>query len=480
MNRNLTSTPLLLLNFLILGSLWLEANSAEKPNILVILTDDQGYADIGVHGLTSVSTPNMDRLAEEGISCTQGYANPICGPSRAALLTGMYQQRFGNDFNPGRSGHAASFYTGLRPEIHTMGERLQRLGYHTGWVGKWHLGSPDNPAFHPTQQGFHEWFDYEKGRKKLPPFKIDRNGDVQTAKQHATLGMAADGAGFIRRNQDQPWFLYYAPHTLHVIIAATEDYRQRVPESVTDKKRREYLASLLMEDDGIGQLLAALKETGQDENTLIFFLSDNGGASNTGAENTPYRGHKTSTLEGGIRVPFFIRWPGKLEAGATYDRPVSEMDILPTALAAAGYPLPHPEAASGNPTESDQIDGVNLLPYLQGKKSGEPHSVLYWRFGDQFALRKGPWKLVAARELENAQGSRLLKYHALNPRKRTWLINLDEDPGETKNLAKKHPEILEDLAAEWSRLNYEMAEPAFAYTGEQRFHPPETEKASRE
>ncbi len=464
-----------LLTCLLLSFLSLPALTTAGPNILIILTDDQGYADVGVHGLTEVPTPNMDRIAKEGIRCAQGYANPICGPSRAALMTGMYQQRFGNDFNPGRAGHAASYYTGLRPEIHTIGERLQHAGYHTGWIGKWHLGTPDNPVFHPTNQGFHEWFDYEKGRRKLPPFKVDRNGAIQDAVQHATLGMAADGADFIRRSQDKPWFLYYAPHTLHVVIAATEEYRAKVPATVTDKKRREYLASLMMEDDGIGQLLSALEDTGQDGNTLIFFLSDNGGSSSTGADNSPFQGFKTSTLEGGLRVPFFIKWPGQLPAGSTYDKPVTEMDILPTALAAAGAPLPHPIAAAGNPGETDQIDGVDLLPYLRGEMMDSPHPVLYWRFGDQFALRKGPWKLVKARDLGQADGSRLVKYHALNPRKGTWLVNLEDDPGETRNYAKKNPEILEDLAREWERLNYEMAEPAFAYTGEQRFHAPGAE-----
>lgn len=447
--------------------------ASEPPNLLVIYTDDQGYGDIGVNGLETVSTPHMDSIAENGIRCTRAYASPICGPSRAGLLTGIYPSRFGNEFNPGRSKHLASYYTGLRSEIYTIGERLQRLGYRTGWVGKWHLGCADNPVFHASNQGFDEWYDHEKGRKKLPPYDIFRNGKKVKATRHATLEMSDDGEQFIRNHAGEPWFLYYAPHTLHVIIKATDEYRDRVPNSITDPKRREYLASLLMEDHGIGKLLTALKETGQEENTLIVFMSDNGGSPSTGASNAPLRGHKGETFEGGIHVPCFIQWKSRLPKGKIYDRPIAQIDILPTALAAAGRPLPHPEAAAGTPTEKDQVDGVNLLPYLLGEKQGDPHEMLFFRFGEQFALIQGDWKLVAAAGAgAGAAGSqRLVSYHQLDPHK-AWLINLEKDSAESADVSRQYPEKFNEMADIWARLNYEMPEPAFAYTGGGRFLSP--------
>jgi len=449
------------------------ANASNQPNILIINTDDQGYSDVGVHGLETVPTPNMDSIAENGMLCTRAYTAPICGPSRAGLMTGIHPSRFGNEFNPGRPKVPADYYSGLRDEIHTIGERLQRAGYHTGWVGKWHLGCKDNPVFHPSNQGFDEWFDHEKGRKKLPPYDIIRNGKKIRATQHATKEMADDGARFIRGNAGRPWFLYYAPNTLHVVIQATDEYRSRVPDSVADPTRREYLASLMMEDDGIGQLLEAIEDTGQNDQTLIFFTSDNGGAPNTGASNLPLRGNKTHTLEGGIRVPFFIQWNGIIPAGARFEHPINHVDILPTALAAAGKPLPHQEAATGTPTDEDRIDGVNLLPYLTGEKEGAPHENMFFRFGEQFALIRGDWKLVLSEGIGDTGKQRTLKYHEIDPRK-GWLVNLADDPSEEKNVAAEYPKIFEEMATQWELINFEMPEPAFSYTGNDRYtHPSE-------
>jgi arylsulfatase A-like enzyme len=414
-----------------------------KPNILVIVADDLGYGDIGVHGGKAVPTPNIDKLAAAGVRCTNGYVSaPYCSPSRAGLLTGRYQTRFGHEFNPhvGVEGKL-----GLPLDQRTLADLLRAAGYATGLVGKWHLGfSKDH---HPQARGFDDFFGFLVGghnyalhKDATPKFAstmsqnlIYRGRDVQKLDGFATDLFTDEAIGFMKKNKEKPWFLYLAYNAVHTPLEISDKLKERVPADVKDPARRGYLALLLGLDDAIGRIMAHLRESGADENTLIVFISDNGGsglapflAYNTGI-NRPLRGNKGQTLEGGIRVPFFVAWSGKLPKGKTYDQPVIALDVLPTACAIAGIKTPA------------TADGVNLLPYLSGEKRGAPHEALYWRFGPQKAVRKGNYTLVDWRDFEKKTNS-------------GWqLFDLSKDIGQQNDLAAKQPDIVAELSKAWQR-----------------------------
>src|SRR5262245_6447241 len=334
MNRCLAA-----LSIVLLPSFAALAADAKKPNILIILADDLGYADVGFHGCKDIPTPNIDSIARNGVRCTNGYVSgPYCSPTRAGLLTGRYQQRFGHEFNPG--GGTA----GMPVDQVTLADRLKKAGYATGLVGKWHLGSA--PQFHPQKRGFDEYFGFlggqhayfpEKGNKADP---ILRGTEPVDEQEYLTDAIARESVAFIERHKKEPFFLYMAFNAVHTPMHATDKYLKRVA-NISDVKRHIYAAMLSAADDAVGAVLAKLKEAGLEENTLIFFFSDNGGPTMkgttiNGSRNEPLRGSKRQTLEGGIRVPFAVQWKGKLPAGKVYDKPVIQLDIQPTALAAAG------------------------------------------------------------------------------------------------------------------------------------------------
>ena len=422
-----------------------------KPNILVIVADDLGYGDIGVHGGKAVPTPNIDKLARMGTRCTSGYVSaPYCSPSRAGLLTGRYQTKFGHEFNPhvGPEGKL-----GLPLAERTIADLLRAAGYRTALIGKWHLGfSKDH---HPQARGFDEFFGFLVGahnyawRKDAEPKfastqsnnLIYRGREVQKLDGFATDVFTDEAIAFMKRNKADPWFLYLAYNAVHTPLEISEKLKDRVPTDVQDPARRGYLALLIGLDDAIGRILAYLEESGADQNTLIVFISDNGGSglapflAYNAAWNGLLRGNKGQTLEGGIRVPFFIAWPGKLPKGKTYDHPVIALDILPTACAAAGVQIPA------------NIDGVNLMPHLLGEKKAAPHDMLYWRFGPQKAVRKGDWVLVDWRDFEKKTNS-------------GWqLFNLAKDIGQQDNLAAKYPERVAGLRQAWERWDAQNIAP---------------------
>jgi arylsulfatase A-like enzyme len=425
--------------------------NARKPNILVIVADDLGYADIGIHGGKAVPTPNIDKLARSGIRCTSGYVSaPYCSPSRAGLLTGRYQTRFGHEFNP-HVGPEAKL--GLPLDQVTIATLLRSAGYTTGAIGKWHLGfSKDH---HPQSRGFDEFFGFLVGahnyalRKDIEPkvTNITSNNHIHRGREPQKIdGFATDlftdeALSFMKRNKEKPWFLYLAYNAVHTPLEISEKLKDRVPADVKDPARRGYLALLIGLDDAVGRLMAQLRESGADENTLVIFISDNGGsglapflAYNTGI-NRPLRGNKGQTLEGGIRVPFFVAWRGKLPAGKTYDQPVIALDILPTACALAGAKTPK------------NVDGVDLMPYLLGENKAAPHEALYWRFGPQKAIRKGDWSLVDWRDFEKKTDS-------------GWqLFDLSKDVGQQNDLAKKYPEKVAELSNAWQRWNAQNVAP---------------------
>src|SRR5262245_44815552 len=391
------------------------AQAAEnaKPNFIVIVGDDMGYADVGSHGCKDIPTPNLDALAKAGTRFTNGYVSgPYCSPTRAGLLTGRYQTRFGHEFNPGVGAEM-----GLPLTETTLADRLKAAGYATALVGKWHLGSAEK--FHPQKRGFDEFFGFLGGAHSYFPAKgkadtILRGTKPADEKEYLTDSIGREAVAFVDNHKAKPFFLYLAFNAVHTPMHATDE-RLKKFEDIKDNTRRTYAAMMWAMDEAIGKLLAKLKDEKLEDNTLIFFISDNGGPTMTGTTingsvNTPLRGSKRTTLEGGIRVPFFVTWPAKVPAGKVYDKPVIQLDILPTALSAAGV-----EAKA-----DWKLDGVNLLPHLTGEVKTAPHDVLYWRFGQQMAIRKGKWKLV--RYDANAEGGK-----GVSPLR---LYNLADDIGE--------------------------------------------------
>jgi arylsulfatase A-like enzyme len=397
--------------------------AAQKPNVLIILADDLGYADVSAQGLKEIATPHVDSIAKDGVRFSSGYTSgTMCSPTRAGLLTGRYQTRFGHEFN--YSGKQKD--DGLPVEEKTIADRMKDAGYVTGMIGKWHLGEVEHGQFHPLNRGFMESV-YYSGQQKLAPRGGLRGRESFTEKEFIGAAMAREAADFFTRNAEKPWFLYYSLNLVHSPFEVPQTYLDRVPASVTDDKRRRYLASVLAMDESVGAVLEKLRALGQEERTLVFFLSDNGGG--PGSDNKPLRAGKGNTSEGGIRVPFFARWKGTIPAGRVLDQPVISLDLMPTALAVAG--------AAAKPEW--KLDGADLLPLLRGETTGAPHPEgLFWRFGDQWAVRIGDWKLVQS-------GSRKLAP--------TALYRLSDDIGEKKNLLPANPEKARELRAAWDRWN---------------------------
>jgi arylsulfatase A-like enzyme len=415
--------------------------SARKPNVLIIVGDDMGFADVGVNGCKDIPTPYIDSIARNGVRCTNGYVSgPYCSPTRAALLTGRYQQRFGHEFNPGPAGGGPGF--GITTKEKTLAEHFSAAGYKTGWVGKWHLGTREGTR--PIQRGFQETYgflggahSYLAGKAAAANDPILRNDKPTAEPDYLTDGFGAEAVAFIDRHRSEPFFLYLAFNAVHVPMHATEKYLKRF-ESISDPRRRTYAAMMSAMDDAIGQVLAKLREGGLDEQTIVFFFSDNGGPPANASDNGPLRGRKAQTWEGGIHVPWLVQWKGHLPVGTTYERPVIQIDIAPTAFAACELDKP----------ASAHWEGTNLLPYLRGEKADAPHDALYWRFGQQMAVRAGDWKLV---ESPGSMGREL--------------FNLKDDPGEKTNLAASQPDKAKELEAVWDRWNADNVAPAWGAPG---------------
>lgn len=421
------------------------AAKPRKPNILVIVADDLGYADLGFQGGKDIPTPHIDTLAASGVRFTNGYVSgPYCSPTRAGLLTGRYQQRFGHEFNPGGDGPGGEL--GLPVTETTIADRLQQAGYATGLVGKWHLGSA--PRFLPQKRGFQEFFGFPAGAH--PYFDSDKS-DIHrgTEKIHEpeylTDAFGREAVAFIDRHKQEPFFLYLAFNAVHTPMQATEE-RLHEFDTISDVPRRTYAAMLSSMDTAIGKVLGKVSAEGLDSDTLIFFISDNGGPTMKGttinaSSNRPLRGSKRTTLEGGIRVPFIISWKNHLAPGAVYEHPVIQLDVQPTALAAAGVDI----------KPQWNFDGVDLLPYITGKTTSKPHETLYWRLGDQTAIRHGDWKLVSYDlNVDGISGQGVSE-----PR----LYNLANDIGETTDLSASHPEETKKLQTLWTTWSSQMATP---------------------
>ena len=429
------------LTFVVFGASVAFAATAAKPNILFIVGDDMGYADVGFHGCKDIPTPHLDALAKSGVRFTNGYVTgPYCSPTRAGLLTGRYQQKFGHEYNAGRGD------AGMPVTETTIANRLKQAGYVTGLVGKWHLGS--QPQFHPQKRGFDEFFGFISGAHSY----FDANGIVRGNEPQTEVGYLTDTFGrealsFIDRHKASSWFLYLAFNAVHTPMHA-DDARLKKFAHITDARRRTYAAMMSAMDDAIGRVRQKLAETGQEQHTLVAFISDNGGPTMPGvtinaASNAPLRGSKRTTLEGGIRVPFVLSWAGRVKPGV-YEQPVIQLDLTATALAVAGLAA-KPEW---------KLDGVNLLPFLAGEKAGAPHDALYWRLGQQMAIRMGDYKLT--RYDSNAD---TLTGKGKQPLSTAKLYNLAKDIGETKDLAAAEPAKLKELQAKWDAWNATCMKP---------------------
>ncbi|MEI6177176.1 MAG: sulfatase-like hydrolase/transferase [Verrucomicrobiota bacterium] len=422
-----------------------QAAPVAKPNILVILSDDQGYADTGFQGCTDIPTPHLDRLAREGLRCTNAYVtHPYCSPSRAGLLTGRYQARFGHEHNP--HYNPDDHREGLPLTETLLPELLGRAGYATGWVGKWHLGAATE--FRPENRGFRETFGFIGGGHQFISWKVNpkqeynvpicRDGKPVEVTEHLTLAFGHEAAAFVKRHADNPWFLYLAFNAPHSPNQPTPERLAKFA-NIPDKLRRSYAAQVSLMDDAIGETLDALRQTGQDRRTLVFFFSDNGGQTLNGACNTPLRGKKGDVFDGGIRVPFVVSWPGTLPEGKDYAQPIISMDVFATALACAGVTMP----------TDKPYDSVNVLPYLSGQQSSAPHDRLFWRRNEELstAVRAGDKKLV---RLDSRSDQ---------------LFDITADIGETHDLAASEAKTLAGLGADADAWIKQMA-PKLAFPGD--------------
>lgn len=434
-----------------------------RPNVVVILADDLGYADVSANldpAVRRIPTPHIDRLGADGVRFTAGYvAAPVCGPSRAALMTGRYPQRYGFEFNNGPPGRDVVENLGLVAGELTLADLLRDAGYRTGLVGKWHLGS--NDAFYPTNRGFDEFFGFLPGatayidpsRHGVHSVVIDENAAGSSGKRgkaievlrgpgrevvdnmdrYLTDELAAEAEAFIGRNRERPFFLYLAFNAPHTPLQVTQKYYDRFPQ-IENEAQRIYAAMVSALDDGVGRVLAALDANGIAENTLVVFLSDNGCAAYIPGlcACEPLRGGKLSHFEGGVRVPFMLRWPARVPAGTVHDLPVSALDILPTAVAAAGARLP----------ADRPFDGSDLLPQLQG--GGVAARELYWWRAPMRSVRVGDWKLWTSEQGDVG-----------------YLFDLSRDPGERNNLFDARPDKVRALSELMVRWHADKAPPAW-------------------
>jgi len=414
------------------------AEAGEKPNIVLILADDLGYGGLGVQGCPDIPTPHVDAIARAGVRFTQGYVSaPLCAPTRAGLMTGRYQQRFGFETNPGPMAQAAPEF-GLPLGEKTIAERLKAVGYKTGMFGKWHLGF--TPELHPTKRGFDEFFgflggahSYIPGSRQMNDGSIQRGTKPVVEKEYLTDALARETTAFIERHKNEPFFVYLPFNAVHAPMEGGQKYLDRFKE-IKDDLRRTHAAMLSAMDDAVGKVMAKLRELDLEEKTLIVFLSDNGGpTTQTTSSNAPLRGFKAQALEGGIRIPFMMQWKGRLPAGKVDERPVISLDIHPTVLAAAGAAI----------DPGWKLDGIDLLPFVNGGNDGIPHETLYWRMlANQRAVRHGNLKLVWS-----GQGEQGGLYDVVN------------DVGESRNLAAERPEDVKKLQSLFDAWSAQMAEP---------------------
>lgn len=453
--------------------------AADQPNIIVLLADDLGYGELSCQGNPEIPTPHIDSIAANGVRFTDGYVTgPNCSPSRAGFMSGRIPTRFGYENNPiGPRNEDPAI--GFPASEVTIAETLQDEGYVTGIIGKWHLGG--TAAYHPFRHGFEEFFGFTHeghyfvpppwngvttmlrrktipgggegrwiGKKKLiyhtwpsnePDYDannpIVRGGQPIEEHEYFTDAITREAVDFIDRHDDKPFFLYVPYNAVHSPLQGADAYMRKFAH-IEDIQRRIFAAMLANMDDSVGDILNQLRKLGLEENTIVFFLSDNGGPTKElTSSNLPLRAGKGAMHEGGLRVPFMVQWKGTIPAGKVYDKPVTSLDIYATA------------AANAKAVAPKNIEGVDLVPYLTGIISGRPHETLFWRQGGKAGLRHGDWKLVRMGGRKNVGNAK-------------WeLYDLSNDLSEENNLAKENPERLAELVEIWETMNGEMQNPMF-------------------
>jgi arylsulfatase A-like enzyme len=483
MRENIAKRTLLmstLLAALAVGAVEAKAPGKQRPNVVIIVADDMGYSDPSIYGNQNMSTPAIDSIGREGVKFTNGYVTaPLCSPSRAGLITGRYQQRFGFEqqvYNGALpwlqevrdetgaltplQGEAEFTRRGLAVSEQTFGDMFKAAGYRTAVIGKWHLGHA--PQFQPNARGFDYSYVFygntslqstNLSSPDVVSVKVDyhdelpnvawtreglnavrRNGKIEQVDQFLLFRFRDEAVNFINEHKSEPFLLYLPMNAPQPPLQVPSSYFETLRPNFANIAQRAYNGLVLAQDDAIGSVLQALKDNNLEENTIVIFVSDNGSSVSRPGSNAPFRGGKTSTLEGGIRVPFMIRWPGKIKAGSVMSQPVSTLDILPTIAAASGVPI----------TAKAPLDGKNLLPFIRGERADAPHDSLFWKLGPQSAVRRGKWKLW----IDNGS-------------KTTRLYDLDADPGETRDLSKQEPAVTNELMAAYNSWNGSLPERAW-------------------
>lgn len=425
----------------------------DKPNVIVILADDLGYADLSCQGCVDWATPNIDALAASGVRFTDGYVSaPVCSPTRAGIMTGRYQQRFGHELNVGGTpapGSLAWATVGTPVGEIFLPELMKAAGYVTGLVGKWHLGWGDQ--FNPLNRGFDEFYGFLSGAHDYynpltgnNPVYFNNTPVEELSTGYLTHEFSDVAVNFIRRHRSESFFLYLAYNAVHDPLQAPT-----APDTPPDAAARAIYGEMTRAlDQGVGKVRQALKDQGIEDNTLLIFLSDNGGVfkADPYSDNAPLKAGKLFMAEGGIRVPFMAQWPGVIAPGSLFHDPVSSLDILATAVGVAGGRVPQDRA----------MDSVDLMPFITGQAAGAPHQALFWRNGPNYgtdpyggswrgnhAVRKGDWKLVR---------------HNTNPPR---LYDLGADIGETSDLAATYPDLVAQLTQEYNDWEAQLIAPAW-------------------
>lgn len=425
-------------------------DSPKNPNVIIILADDLGYADVGFNGCTDIPTPNIDKIANGGVTFTNGYVSyAVCGPSRAGLITGRYQGRFGFGRNPLFAPNDPEM--GLPLSEETLADVLKKGNYKSAALGKWHLGAHE--SLHPLKRGFTDFYGFlSGGHHYLPELftlndeyeaksqydgyktKILRNHERVDEKEYLTDALSREAVAYIEKYSNDPFFIYLAYNAPHTPLQATEKYLNRFT-NIENKKRKTYAAMVSAVDDGVGLVLKKLEEQGIAENTIVIFLSDNGGPEKTNySDNGQLRGQKGNLFEGGIRVPFAMQWPAKIPAGIVYEKPVISLDIFASVIAQAEKPL----------QTKNQLDGVNLIPFITGENEQAPHDYLFWRKFDakEFAVRNDREKMVIKDDEK-------------------MIFDLSVDISEEKNLAKNKAESISNFLEARNAWEKNMADPVF-------------------
>lgn len=450
-----------------------------RPNVVIILADDMGHGDLSSYGSKLIETRHIDSIGRAGVRFTDGYCTaPLCSPSRAGLITGRYQQRFGfeqqvsngafperrearlDDGSMAPMGEAEFLRRGVPPSEKNFGELFHAAGYRTAVIGKWHLGhgpqflpqnrgfehsvvfygntslqatNPDDPEMFSLKVDFHdELADTAWVRDGLN--NIRKNGEIVKVDDYLLFYFRDEVVDYIEKNKDEPFLLYFAMNAPMPPLQVPRRYFERLRESIPNIAVRGYNALLLAQDDVVGAVLDKLQSAGLADDTIVIFVSDNGTALSRPGSNAPFSGGKFSTLEGGIRMPFMMKWPGHIQSGQIYSRPVSTLDILPTVAAACDVPTAAAQA----------LDGVDLLPYLNQQKGGVPHEALFWKLAGYSAVRVGKWKLY------------------LEPRSNiARLYDLEQDPGEKNDLSAVEPGMYEALNARYAEWDKSLPQRAW-------------------